>query len=233
MADYWRYGDNRGPAPPAPLPGSAAGHPNSSAPPLKRHRPDYPEKGADWRYGDRPGAALPPPADLKRPRADYDGPGGRDPPPYYPPRDDDRHGFRVVRDNEPIGASYDRYLRSGGGPGMEHGRPGSGGFPVDERPGMMGGRPEPLPLPRDASSTLYVEGLPPSCTRREVSHIFRPFVGYREVRLVTKEGKNKDGNPHVLCFVDFTGPAHAAVALDALQVLFNFMLEQTYRQTCG
>ena len=36
--------------------------------------------------------------------------------------------------------------------------------------GMGGGRPE-LPLPPDATNTLFVEGLPANCTRREVSRI--------------------------------------------------------------
>ncbi|XP_024007314.1 nuclear speckle RNA-binding protein A isoform X3 [Eutrema salsugineum] len=76
---------------------------------------------------------------------------------------------------------------------------------------------EPLPLPPDASNTLYVEGLPSNCSRREVAHIFRPFVGYREVRLVTKDSKHRNGDPIVLCFVDFTNPACAATALSTLQ----------------
>ena len=33
-------------------------------------------------------------------------------------------------------------------------------------------------LPRDASSTLYVEGLPSDATEREVAHIFRRFEGH-------------------------------------------------------
>ncbi|XP_010477394.1 PREDICTED: nuclear speckle RNA-binding protein B-like isoform X2 [Camelina sativa] len=74
-------------------------------------------------------------------------------------------------------------------------------------------------LPPDVSNTLYVEGLPSNCSRREVSHIFRPFVGYREVRLVTKDSKHvrRNGDPIVLCFVDFESPACAATALSALQ----------------
>ena len=36
--------------------------------------------------------------------------------------------------------------------------------------GFSGGRAE-VPLPPDASSTLFVEGLPANCTRREVSRI--------------------------------------------------------------
>lgn len=89
-----------------------------------------------------------------------------------------------------------------------------GQLPIDavSRPG-----PETIPLPRDASSTLYVEGLPSDSTIREVAHIFRPFVGYREVRLVTKESKHRGGDPLILCFVDFANPACAATALSALQ----------------
>ncbi|XP_073145903.1 RNA-binding protein 2-like [Henckelia pumila] len=76
---------------------------------------------------------------------------------------------------------------------------------------------EIIPLPPDASSTLYIEGLPPNSTRREVAHIFRPFVGYKEVRLVRKESKHRGGDPLILCFVDFGDPACAATALSALQ----------------
>lgn len=52
---------------------------------------------------------------------------------------------------------------------------GMAGYGVDDRRMMgvgmgYGGRPEP-PLPPDASPTLYIEGLPANCTRREVSRI--------------------------------------------------------------
>ncbi|KMT19501.1 hypothetical protein BVRB_1g011240 [Beta vulgaris subsp. vulgaris] len=76
---------------------------------------------------------------------------------------------------------------------------------------------ETVPLPSDASNTLYVEGLPSNSTKREVAHIFRPFVGYKEVRLVTKESKHRGGDPLILCFVDFVDAACAATALSALQ----------------
>jgi hypothetical protein len=104
----------------------------------------------------------------------------------------------------------------GGGPDLApNGRGINYGFqpPMDpvSRPG-----PETALLPPDASPTLYIEGLPSDCTRREVAHIFRPFVGYREVRLVSKEAKHR-GDPLILCFVDFANPACAATALSALQ----------------
>ncbi|XVE60153.1 hypothetical protein DITRI_Ditri05aG0104800 [Diplodiscus trichospermus] len=89
-----------------------------------------------------------------------------------------------------------------------------GQLPVDalSRPGR-----DTVPLPPDASNTLYVEGFPPDCTRREVAHIFRPFVGYKEVRLVSKESRHRGGDPIILCFVDFSSPACAATAMSALQ----------------
>nr|DAD22574.1 TPA_asm: hypothetical protein HUJ06_024037 [Nelumbo nucifera] len=96
------------------------------------------------------------------------------------------------------------------GRGMGYG----GQLPVDSmaRPGR-----EVQPLPPDASNTLFVEGLPLDSTHREVAHIFRPFLGYKEVRLVNKEPKHRGGDPLILCFVDFTTPACAATALNALQ----------------
>ncbi|BAU02111.1 hypothetical protein VIGAN_11154000 [Vigna angularis var. angularis] len=143
----------------------------------------------------------------------------------------------------------------GGGPDLAPNGRGvnyGGQLPVDavSRPG-----PETVPLPPDASSTLYVEGLPSDSTRREVARIpfilmqclgfssscfsfisrvtlilvllfkflditldiFRPFVGYREVRLVSKESKHRGGDPLILCFVDFANPACAATAMSALQ----------------
>lgn len=45
------------------------------------------------------------------------------------------------------------------------------------------------PLPPDAVSTLYVEGLPLDATEREVSHIFRPMPGYQSLRIMPKESK--------------------------------------------
>ncbi|XP_039142133.1 RNA-binding protein 2-like isoform X1 [Dioscorea cayenensis subsp. rotundata] len=82
--------------------------------------------------------------------------------------------------------------------------------------GYRSGRSE-TSLPPDASNTLFVEGLPSNCTRREVSHVFRPFVGFREVRLVSKESRHPGGDPLILCFVDFSTASQAAVALEALQ----------------
>lgn len=56
------------------------------------------------------------------------------------------------------------------GPGPA-GPPGPAGSPMP--PNYMSAQ-----LPRDASSTLYVEGLPSDATEREVAHIFRRFEGH-------------------------------------------------------
>ncbi|KAF8662222.1 hypothetical protein HU200_056423 [Digitaria exilis] len=145
-----------------------------------------------------------------------DGPGAPDMTGYYP-RDEERAGYRPARDTEALNASYERFLRTGvsiqiqtygAGPAGEPIRPavgGNAGYPVDDRSmmaargmdsrnmGYGGGMPEP-PLPPDASNTLYIEGIPTGCTRREPG-----------------------GDPIVLCFVDFAEATQAAIALDALQ----------------
>ncbi|XP_009599059.1 RNA-binding protein 2-like isoform X2 [Nicotiana tomentosiformis] len=200
---------------------------------------------AYWRYtsGGQQAAALPPQLVAKRPRTEYDVPSGPEFPGYYG-RDDERGMPRVIRDTDPIEASYERYLRCGqisSHVASESARSinsGISGHPIEDprvmgiggpdplalksrNVGMVGGRPE-ISLPPDASSTLFVEGLPADCTRREVSHIFRPFVGYKEVRLVPKGSRHLGGDPLILCFVDFVTPLHAAAAMDALQGLEDF-----------
>ncbi|CAL5050579.1 unnamed protein product [Urochloa decumbens] len=224
MADaYWRY---------AAADPRQQQQPPSAAPGAGAHA--HPGMGGAQQMAAAAGGQQP----MKRPRpADFsDGHGAPDMTGYYP-RDEERAGYRAARDTEALNASYERFLRTGqiqsygGGPAGEPIRPavgGNAGYPVDERSmmaargmdsrnmGYGGGMPEP-PLPPDASNTLYIEGIPTGCTRREVSHIFRPFVGFREVRLVNKEPKHPGGDPIVLCFVDFAEATQAAIAMDALQ----------------
>jgi len=72
-------------------------------------------------------------------------------------------------------------------------------------------------LPSDASSALYVEGLPPDATEREVAHIFRPFPGYQSLRILTKESKQNPSRVYNLCFVEFDNKYQATFALNHLQ----------------
>ncbi|CAI0452544.1 unnamed protein product [Linum tenue] len=168
MSDaYWRYADPRQPP-----------HPSSQQPQhQQQQQPQHQQQ--------------PPMSSFvgKRPRTgEYDGPGGRDLINYYG-REDERSGgggggVRVIRDTDALGSSYDRYLRSmqassyGGGNGQPARSMGTGmgsmepgGAPMSDRNLGFGGGRSDLSLPPDASSTLYVEGLPSDCTRREVSRI--------------------------------------------------------------
>lgn len=67
-------------------------------------------------------------------------------------------------------------------------------------------------LPPNASSTLYVEGVPKDATVREMSHVFRPFEGFQSTRLVAKEGIRGP-----LCFSEFADPGLAFAAMETLQ----------------
>ncbi|KAF9626635.1 hypothetical protein IFM89_037428 [Coptis chinensis] len=52
-------------------------------------------------------------------------------------------------------------------------------------------------------------------------HIFRPFVGFKEVRLVSKEARHPGGDQLVLCFVDFGTLPVQRIAMDALQAILT------------
>ncbi|XP_006367960.1 RNA-binding protein 2-like [Solanum tuberosum] len=125
---------------------------------------------------------------------------------------DDERG--MMRSTASIEASYEHYLRTG--QILSHESMHSGIMGIEDV-GMVGGRPEEATLPPNANCTLYVEGLPADCTRREVAHIFRHFGGYKEVRLVPKPSIHAGANTLILCFVDFVSPLHAAAAMDTLQ----------------
>ncbi|ONK59217.1 uncharacterized protein A4U43_C08F4180 [Asparagus officinalis] len=163
----------------------------------------------------RPAAAAAA-APLKRPRSDYpDAPAGSEMLAYYP-RTEERAGHSSIRDTETINASYDRYLRNGVSSfaASDPVRPLPGGMPAPVRPGDD---PRLVAIPgMDGSSCkLHTQGGFSPLTFSV--DIFRPFVGFREVRLVNKESRHAGGDPLVLCFVDFATANQAAVALEALQ----------------
>lgn len=58
-----------------------------------------------------------------------------------------------------------------------------------------------MSIPKNASNTVYVEGIPTNATEREVAHIFRPFIGFKTVRLIPRE--KRQGERVMLCFADF------------------------------
>ena len=76
-----------------------------------------------------------------------------------------------------------------------------------------------LQLPHDASSTLYIEGLPADASEREVAQIFRRYEGhgYQSVRMRPLESKSNPGTQIFLCFVEFDNAHQATIALYGLQ----------------
>ncbi|XP_073265893.1 uncharacterized protein [Populus alba] len=87
---------------------------------------------------------------------------------------------------------------------------------INDRPGSLRSADGP-PVPKGESNILFVDGLPTDCTRREVGHLFRPFIGYKEIRVVHKEARKSGDRVTVLCFVEFTDANCAATAMEALQ----------------
>ncbi|KAK9946241.1 hypothetical protein M0R45_011716 [Rubus argutus] len=74
-----------------------------------------------------------------------------------------------------------------------------------------------LPVLKGESNILFVDGLPTDCTRREVGHLFRPFIGFKEIKVVHKEPRRSGDKAMVLCFVEFADPDCALTAMEALQ----------------
>ncbi|MCO5567350.1 hypothetical protein L7F22_021040 [Adiantum nelumboides] len=119
-------------------------------------------------------------------------------------------GFLAALDDLRLSA-MDPGLLKGGRASLHLGR---GDLPRHDGPTARAGY---HPLPADATPTLFVEGIPIECTRREVAHIFRPLRGFKEVRIVQKESKRSGGELFVLCFAEFEDSYSAAKALDSLQ----------------
>ncbi|KAL2926409.1 RNA-binding protein 1 [Bienertia sinuspersici] len=67
------------------------------------------------------------------------------------------------------------------------------------------------------SNVLFVDGLPTDCTRREVGHIFRPFIGFKDIKVIHKEPRRSGDKAMVMCFVEFTDSKCALTAKEALQ----------------
>ncbi|KAF9616983.1 hypothetical protein IFM89_033053 [Coptis chinensis] len=79
------------------------------------------------------------------------------------------------------------------------------------------GFPSPLEDP-----ALSSRGIPellnerPSSLRK-IDNLFRPFIGFKELRLVHKEPRHSRDKAMVLCFVEFSDAKCALTAMEALQ----------------
>ena len=65
-----------------------------------------------------------------------------------------------------------------------------------------------------------VEGLPNDCSEREVAHIFRPFPGYRCVKLKQslKNPESASNSTQLTYLVEFETAQQAAVVINTIQV---------------
>ena len=77
-----------------------------------------------------------------------------------------------------------------------------------------------LQLPLDATSTLYIEGLPADASEREVAHIFRRYEGhgFQSIRMRGIESARSPGTTLFLCFAEFDNAHQATIAMYGLQV---------------
>ena len=94
------------------------------------------------------------------------------------------------------------------------GHPASPPPPQPQLPNYMG-----LQLAHDASSTLYIEGLPADASEREVSHIFRRYegAGFQSIRMRPIESAKNPGTNLFLCFAEFDNAHQATIAMHGLQ----------------
>jgi hypothetical protein len=74
--------------------------------------------------------------------------------------------------------------------------------------------PDIFKIPKNATNTIYVEGIRCDATEREVSHIFRPFRGFKSVRLIPRE-KAPDEKV-ILCFADFENALQTTIVINTL-----------------
>lgn len=72
-----------------------------------------------------------------------------------------------------------------------------------------------MQYPKNATKTVYVEGLPHDTTEREIAHIFRPYPGFKQLRLVPRE--TKDGHKVHFCFADFETVEQTTIVVNTLQ----------------
>jgi RNA recognition motif-containing protein len=72
----------------------------------------------------------------------------------------------------------------------------------------------PVEIRKHATNIVYLEGLPNDSSEREVAHIFRPFPGFKSVRLINRE---KNGQKSLICFADFEEVSQSTLCINTLQ----------------
>ena len=99
---------------------------------------------------------------------------------------------------------------------------------------------DPTDRSGEGNSTLFVSHLPPDTTKRELGHLFRPFNGYRSMRMQVREHLPLE--QRVFAFVEFDTNDNAQACLEAMEgylfsegdddpVVVEFARTRTYHRT--
>lgn len=79
-------------------------------------------------------------------------------------------------------------------------------------------------VPESATSVILVQGLPADTSAREVAHIFRPYLGYKRIRM---EFKNSQADlvyqaaslqRTLVCYAEFETSEQATTVINTIQV---------------
>jgi len=84
--------------------------------------------------------------------------------------------------------------------------------------------PDLFKVPENASNVVLVENLPVDATTREVAHIFRPYLGYKRIRMEVKqvvEGASSVAGilvPHraLVCYAEFETQEQATTVINTI-----------------
>jgi hypothetical protein len=68
----------------------------------------------------------------------------------------------------------------------------------------------------EGTSIIYVEGLPMDATEREVAHIFRPFPGYKSVKIETQYAQEGANHRVTICLTEFETMQQATAVINTL-----------------
>ena len=82
--------------------------------------------------------------------------------------------------------------------------------------------PLSIVVPSDATSCVFIDGLPADISKRELAHIFRPFQGFIGLRTLTKERSNRSNEKVTKVFVNFVDELAATAAL---QLLYGYKFD--------
>lgn len=95
-------------------------------------------------------------------------------------------------------------------------------------PPISPAHPLSIVVPPDATSCVFIDGLPADISKRELAHIFRPFQGFLGLRTLIKERSNRSNEKVTKVFANFVDELAATAAL---QLLHGYKLDLDDQET--